>query len=226
MLWTAPETVVLVDKPGAVQSMIVVGRTWRGRKDDSYFATLIGNRVLGGDFLSRINQNLRERNGFTYGAHSGFDYARTGSRWQLQTSVRREVTGDALREIMTELGNISGDRPASEQEVAIARDAELSVFPEGFETPARIAGSLLQLALFQLPNDYYQQHVTRVAETQLEQVTQAMAQLADPRSVAILVVGDRQVVEPKLREAGFTRIRYADTDGQPLKTPRDVQAGS
>ena len=95
----APETVFLVDKPGAVQSVIVVGRTWRDRKDDSYFATQIGNRVLGGDFLSRINQNLRERNGYTYGARSDFDYQRASSRWTVQTSVRREVTGAALREI-------------------------------------------------------------------------------------------------------------------------------
>ena len=87
----------LVDKPGAVQSVIVVGRAWRSRSDDSYLATRIGNRVLGGDFLSRINQNLRERNGYTYGARSGFDYLRSNSRWTVQTSVRSEVTGAAVR---------------------------------------------------------------------------------------------------------------------------------
>ncbi len=221
----APDTVFLVDKPGAVQSMIVVGRTWRDRTDDSYFATEIGNRALGGDFLSRINQNLRERHGYTYGARSAFHYARTGSRWTVQTSVRREVTGAALREIISELDGIRGDRPLTEEEVATARDAELSVFPEAFETPARIARSLAQLAVFQLPDDYYQRHVTRLAATSAQEVTEALAQLADRRAVTILVVGDRQIVEPLLREAGFPRVRYLDTDGQPVRPARDVRAG-
>jgi zinc protease len=221
------DTVFLVDKPGAVQSVLAVGRTWRDRKDESYFATLVGNRVFGGDFLSRINQNLRERNGYTYGARSDFDYSRMSSRWLVQTSVRREVTGAALREITKELDGIamSGDEPLTEEEVLTARNAELSVFPQGFETPAHIASSLAQLAIFQLPQDYYQQHVTRLAETQPEEVIKAMTQLADRRATTMLVVGDRAVIEPKLKEAGFTRIRYLDTDGQPLRESRKVNAG-
>jgi zinc protease len=221
----AAETVFLVDKPAAVQSVIIVGRTWRDRIDDSYFATRIGNRVLGGDFLSRLNQNLRERNGYTYGARSDFDYQRASSRWTLRTSVRREVTGAALREIVSELDAVSGDRPLTEDEVVTARDAELSSFPEAFETPSHIAGSLAQLAIFHLPDNYYEQHVTRLAATNPEEVAKAMSQLTDRRSVMMLVVGDRQVVEPKLKEAGFERIRYVDSDGQPVRAVRDVNAG-
>lgn len=222
---TAAETVFLVDKPGAVQSVIIVGRTWRNRIDDSYFATRIGNRVLGGDFLSRLNQNLRERHGYTYGARSNFDYRPASSRWTLQTSVRRDVTGAALREIVSELDAVSGDRPLTQDEVVTARDAELSVFPEAFETPSHIAGSLAQLAIFHLPDDYYEQHVTRLAATNPEEVAQAMSQLTDRRSMTMLVVGDRQVVEPKLQAAGFERIRYVDTDGQTVRPAGAVNVG-
>ena len=85
-------TIYVVDKPGAVQSILSVGRIWRGRGDPTYFATDIGNRVLGGDFLSRINQNLRERKGYTYGARSLFRYRREGSDWLVLTSVDRKST--------------------------------------------------------------------------------------------------------------------------------------
>jgi len=212
----APDTVFLVDKPEAVQSEIIVGRTWRGRQDDSYFATQIGNRVLGGDFLSRINQNLRERNGYTYGARSGFDYHRAGGRWTVETSVQREVTGAALREIFAELDAVAGDRPLTDVEVATARDAELNVFPQAFETPARIAGSLAQLAIHQLPDDYFQQHLQRLAATSRDEVTAAMSELTAHRGMVTLVVGDRRALEPQLQAAGITTIRQVDSDGQPV----------
>ena len=102
----------LVDKPGAVQSVVSVGRRWEeDRKGPRYVATLVGNRILGNDFLSRLNQNLRERNGYTYGAGSSFSYRRTGSVWAVQTSVRADATAPALKEILAELDALAGDRP-------------------------------------------------------------------------------------------------------------------
>ena len=157
-------TVYMVDKPGAVQSVIAVGRTWKDRDDESYFATRIGNRIFGGDFLSRLNQNLRQRNGFTYGARSAFRFYEHGSNWNLTTSVRSEVTGAALREIVNELRDAQGDRPLTAEEVSVARSAEISVFPQSFETPASIAGSLAQLAIYELPDDYYQELSQAIAD--------------------------------------------------------------
>ena len=212
----AVDTVYLVDKPGAVQSTIVAGRTWRSRNDDSYLATRIGNRVLGGDFLSRMNQNLRERNGFTYGVQSGFDYHRDSSHWTVQTSVRSEVTGAALREVISEFDAVSGDRPLTEEEVVIARDAESNTFPESFETPGRIAAALAQLATFRLPDDYFAHFVDRLDATSPAEIALAMSQLIERQAIVVLVVGDRQVVEPKLQAAGFKTIVLVDTDGQPL----------
>ena len=97
------------------------------------------------------------------------------------------------------------------------------MFPEAFETPSRIASSLAQLAIFHLPDDYYQQHVTRLTATNPEEVTKAMSATdrspcRHHRSSSAIA----SVVEPKLKEAGFTRIRYVDTDGQPVRAPRDV----
>jgi zinc protease len=213
------ETVFVVDKPGAVQSVLVVGRTWHDRRHDSYFATRIGNRVLGGDFLSRINQNLRERNGFTYGARSGFEYLRTLGHWTVQTSVRAEVTGAALREIFAELTAVADQRPLTEDEVRTGREAESNGFPETFETPARIAGALAQLAIYQLPDDYFDHFVDHLMSTDAAAVTQALSQLVDRATLRTLVVGDRSVIEPLLREAGFEHITYLDVDGRPASEP-------
>ena len=129
-----------------------------------------------------------------------------------------------VREIAAELEGVSGDRPLTETEVATARNAELSVFPEAFETPARIAGSLAQLAIYHLPDNYFAEYAARLAATNLDEVTQVMTELTARRGVTMLVVGDRQKVEPQLQPAGFTRVRYVDTDGQSVGARRDVQA--
>jgi zinc protease len=215
----AAETVFVVDKPGAVQSVLVVGRTWHDRRHESYFATRVGNRMLGGDFLSRINQNLRERNGFTYGARSGFDYLRTLGQWTVQTSVRSEVTGAALREIFAELTAVAQEHPLTDDEVRTGREAESNGFPETFETPARIAGALSQLAIFQLPDDYFDHFVDRLVSTDAAAVTRAMSQLVDRPTLRTLVVGDRAVIEPLLQQAGFAHLTYLDVDGRPAGAP-------
>jgi zinc protease len=207
-------TVYVVDKPGAVQSILAVGRTWRGRQDDSFFATRIGNRILGGDFLSRINQNLRNRNGFTYGARSGFQYYEQGSVWDVMTSVRSEVTGAALREVFNELRDVRVGRPLTPEEIEVARAAEMSVFPRSFETPASIASALVRLAVHQLPADYYQTYLQQLRTAAAPAVSKTMAELVDSDFMRVLVVGDLQTIRPLLKEAGFASLRELDTNGQ------------
>jgi len=210
-----PGVVYLVDKPGAVQSVIAIGRRWAGRSDPRYFATLLGNRVLGADFLSRLNQNLRERNGYTYGAGSAFAYRPSGSTWAVNTSVRADATGPALKEIIGELDGLAGAKPLTEEEVDIARDAEVRSFPEGFEDPSGIAGSLEEIALFGLPEGYLDTILPGLQAAQLDQIRAAMTAVADPKSRTILVVGDRKVVGPQLEAAGFRDVRLVDPDGRP-----------
>ncbi len=210
-------TVYVVDKPGAVQSVIAAGRIWKDRRDPSYYATRIGNRVFGGDFLSRLNQNLRQRNGFTYGARSGFSYHDHGSNWYLTTAVRAEVTGAALGEIVQELRDAAGARPLTEQEVDDARSAEISVYPQSFETPASIAAALTQLAVYRLPESELQQFEQRLAGTSAADVARALTELADPRQIQLLIVGDKSQVVPQLQEAGFRTIGYLDAAGRAVQ---------
>ncbi len=212
-----PGVVYLVDKPGAVQSVVSVGRRWYGRKDPRYFATLLGNRVLGGDFLSRLNQNLREKNGFTYGAGSYFIFRRNGSVWAVQTAVRADATAPALREVLGELDALAGNRPFTEEELGTAVGAEVRSFPDSFQSPSSLAGILNDLARFGLPPEYLETYLEKLQQTTPDDILKAMVAVVEPKERVVLVVGDRASVEPKLKELGFRAIRRVTHDGKPLE---------
>jgi zinc protease len=148
-----PGVIYLVDKPGAAQSIVNVARQWSDRSDPSYYATLLGNRILGGDFLSRLNQNLREKHGYAYGANSGFRFRRSGSLWVASSNVRTDATAVALKEVLNELDGPAGTRPFTSQEFAMAIAAEVKSYPNQFESPRSIAAALRELAEYHLPPD-------------------------------------------------------------------------
>jgi zinc protease len=210
-----PGSVYLVDKPGAVQSVLSVGRRWVDRHDPRYFATKIGNRVLGGDFLSRLNRNLREERGFTYGAQSFFLFRRTGSVWALSTAVRTDATVPALKEVVRELDALAGDKPFTGEELAIARGAEARSFPEAFESPDSLSGILSEIAEFGLPPDYLDTYLDQLQAAKSDEIHKAMAEVVDPKDRVVLVVGDRKAIEPKLKTIGFKDVKLITPDGRP-----------
>jgi zinc protease len=210
-----PEVAFVVDKPGSVQSVLDIGRLWVGRDDPRYFATMLGNRILGGDFLSRLMQNLRAEHGYTYGVQSAFLYRRGGSVWAVQSSVRTDATTDALKELKGELGGVVKDRPFTPEEISVAKGAEIRAFPEAFEDPASIAGIIEEMALFALPADYLDTYLDRLSATTAEQIQKAMAEVVDPAQQNYVIVGDLKVFEPKLKPLGFREVRLLTTDGLP-----------
>ncbi len=210
----APAVVHLVDKPGAVQSVIAVGRRWVDRKDPRHFAASIGNRVVGEDFLSRLNANLREKNGYSYGCGSSFVYRRTGGAWQATSEVRADVTAEALKEVIGELDALAQARPLTDAEIATARDAEVRSFPESFDNPGGIAGVLVGIAQFDLAADYLDTYLGSLRATPDDQVRGVTVEVVNPADRVILVVGDRATVEPRLKALGFREIRLVDPDGK------------
>ena len=209
-------TVYVVDRPGAVQSILSVGRLWRDRQDPTYFASRVGNRVLGGDFSSRINQNLREKKGYTYGARTAFRFRREGSEWVLQTSVRADVTAAALTEVMAEIEATLGDRPISEAEIAVAKTAELNTFPARFESPPQIASALAILARHQLPKSYLREITAQLRSVDAQRAADVIAEVCTPAELTTLVVGDRSQIVPQLEQAGFEHLVFLDSDGVPV----------
>ena len=209
--------VYFADKPGAVQSIIRIGRIWGKRTDPDYPLLEIGNRILGADFLSRLNQNLRERNGFTYGASTGFRYLRDRSTWQAGSDIRADATGAALREMVKEIEGVRSNAPFTTSELEINRAALLRAFPESFETPTGIAGELSDIVEFNLPDDEWTQHLKRLETAQGAAVQESMNKLVDPETRVIVIVGDRKTVEPLLKRAGFSEIRAITPEGRPVK---------
>lgn len=211
-----PGVVYLVDKPGAAQSVIRLGRTWAGRDDPRYFAVELGNRVLGGDFLSRLNQNLRERNGYTYGVGSRVSYPRRGGSWGVSTSVRTDVTGAALREIVNELEGVAagGARPPTAVEIAANRDAEARSWLDALGSPDGLVDLVSDFARHDRPAAEMAEYLSRLRDVPDDAIRAALAELADPKSQRILVVGDRAEAEPQLKQAGFARIKPLTVEGE------------
>jgi zinc protease len=188
----------LVHRPGAAQSELRVGHVAASRNTPDYPALLLLNVVLGGQFVSRINMNLREDKGFTYGARTSFDFRRGPGPFQLQVSVHTAATDAAIREALREIAEIRGVRPVTRDELELARAALTRGYPRNFETSEQIARSVTQLALYGLPDDYFEQFVPRLSVLDVDAVMDAAARYLDPSRLVTLVVGDRDQVLPAI----------------------------
>jgi predicted Zn-dependent peptidase len=206
MTLAAPERpaapLAIVDRPGAAQSEIRIGQVGVPRLTPDYAALLVLNMVLGGQFVSRLNLNLREDKGFTYGVRSGFEFRRAPGPFVVQTAVQTAVTAAAVREVLNEVQAITASRPATPAEIDMAKAALTRGYPRSFETAGQIARGLAQLALYELPDDTLEQFVPLVHGVDLEAVT-AAAQRLDPSRMTVAVVGDRAAIEPGLRGLGL-----------------------
>ncbi|GIW94626.1 MAG: peptidase M16 [Pirellulaceae bacterium] len=213
---------VAVDVPGAVQSVLVMGRRWLKPGDPQMLPAHVANRILGGDFLSRLNQNLREQHGYTYGVRAGFRSLGSTTHWVISTSVRADVTAEALREIFRELEAVIGDRPLTDAECQTAKRAEQWAFPEKFESLEQLAEATAQLVADGLPADHWQKLVAQLDGLSMEEVRAAAARLAAMEGRTVLVVGDRRRIEEALHSAGWADIQWWDADGNSLGSAASV----
>jgi len=189
----------LVHRPGAAQSELRVGHVALARKTPDYHAALVLNMILGGQFVSRINMNLREDKGYTYGARTAFEFRRAPGPFVFQASVQSESTADALREALSEIRVIRGERPVTRDELELGRASLTRGYPRNFETADQIARAAAQLALYELPDDYFTTFVPRVLALTEDQVTAAAAAHIDPARLLTVVVGDRDKLTPSLK---------------------------
>jgi zinc protease len=164
---------------------------------------LILNTVLGGDFVSRLNSNLREAKGYTYGVRSGFNLRRGIGPFVIQTSVGTDVTAPAVQEALKELHAISGDQPATTEEVAIAFASLSKGYPRGFETAGQVARSVAQLALHNLPDTYFEEFVPRLAQIGADDVSAAARQYLASGKITTLIVGDLDKIHESLPGLGL-----------------------
>ena len=195
--------IALVDRPSAAQSELRLGHVGVPRRSPDYHALLVLNMVLGGQFVSRINMNLREDKGFTYGARTSFDFRRGPGPFQLQVSVQTSVTGAAITEAMRELSDVCGARPVDDRELDLARASLTLGYPRNFETAEQIARSVGQLALYDLPDDYFERFVPTIEALDISAITRVASAHLRPDRLTAIIVGDRAAVEPQVSGLGL-----------------------
>lgn len=183
----------VVAKSDAPQSEVRVGHVGVPRNTPAYFNMVVMNAVLGGLFSSRINLNLREAHGYTYGAFSVFDWRRGAGPFVVNTAVKSDVTADAVREILGEIDRIQREE-ISEDELTLATSYLDGVFPIRYETTGAIAGALASLIIHRLPEDYYDQYREHVRRVTTADVLQAAKEHLHPDHLRIVVVGDPALV--------------------------------
>lgn len=189
--------VVVVHRPGSVQSEIRVGHVGTQRSDPDYYALSIANMVLGGMFTSRLNLNLREKNGFTYGVRSRFVLRSSPGPFRVSTAVGNEVSAPAVREIMSELEAMAAEGP-SEAEVSAARDYAAGIFGLQLETAAQIATRVGQLVVYGLPDDHFDRYRDRIRAVDAAEAAAAARRHIRPHEAQIVVVGDADVIASEL----------------------------
>ncbi len=188
-------------KEGSVQTEIRVGHNSEKRNQKDYFQRLMLNTILGGQFTSRINLNLRERNGYTYGATSRFQYYKDIAFFEVSTSVGVENTANALKEILFELENIQNG--ITDKELEFAQSSITKKFPLNFETYRQIASGVAGKILFNLPGDYFHNYINNINSVTKSEVNQAAKDFIQNNNLSIVLIGDKNILMDKISELGI-----------------------
>jgi zinc protease len=212
---TAPR-IVLVDKPGAIQSVIRVGQILPDGVDPRYFEIGAMNDVLGGNFTARLNMNLREDKGWTYGASSYVAEARGPQAFGVATGVQTDKTAEALTEIDKEIRGIHGAKPATQAELDLLSKGEVLSLPGRFETNNALVGYLQYVNRFGRPYDWITTLPGAYAALKPETITTS-AQLLHPDAMTWVVVGDLSKIEAKVRALKLGNVEVWDAEGHKLR---------
>ncbi|MFL5578295.1 MAG: M16 family metallopeptidase [Gemmatimonadaceae bacterium] len=209
----SPRAVHVVEKTDAPQSELRVGHVGVPRKHPDYFPITVMNAILGGLFSSRINLNLREAHGYTYGAHSGYEWRRGAGPFSISTAVRSDVTDAAAREVLAEVDRMRS-APVAADELSLATSYLDGVFPIRYETTSAIASALANLVLYGLPDDYYDRYRSVVRAVSAGDVLEAARRHLAPDRFQIVVVGDPAAIRAPLEALGAGPVRVYDAEGR------------
>ena len=217
-------TLTVVDRPGSLQSNIVLANLAIDRSNPDYFPVLVMNKILGEGGSARLFMNLREAKGYTYGAYSRFDTKRLAGNFQATAEVRTPVTGDSLKEFFYELNRIRNEK-VSEKELRDAKSFLMGVFPLRAETQEGLTNLLVSQQLFDLPADYLQTYRDKVNAVTLEDVERVAKKYIAPDKIAIVIVGDAEEILKQVKPYS-TKIEVFDTEGKAVDASSYGKASS
>jgi zinc protease len=206
--------VYLVDRPDSLQSVIFAGNVAPPKSDPAEIAIKTMNTILGGEFSSRLNLNLREDKHWCYGAGSFVPDAQGQRPFVAYAPVQTDKTKESMIEIDKELRSILGSKPITIAELTKAQESQTLKLPGNWETLGAVAGSIQSIVNFDLPDDYFARYPDKVRALLVDDLVKAAEQAVHPDQSVWVVVGDR---EPGLRELGWGEIHLVDADGRPVK---------
>jgi predicted Zn-dependent peptidase len=213
-----PARIYLLDKPGAAQSVFNIGLPGPPRNTPDYFALQVLNSILGGQFQSRLNANIREQKGYSYGVNSNFGFGHGPGAFRAGGSIVLAKTEAALIEFMRELKGIVGEKPITDEEIKTAKDSLIQGLPQRFASVSAISNAITSLVVQGLPDDYYQTYATNVSAVTKDDLARVAKKYIDLNHLAIVIVGDRSVVEGPLKATNIAPITTIDIDGNPTGT--------
>ena len=212
--------VFLIDQPGAVQANLFAGQVVPSSVDPGSIRFDIANGVLGGDFTSRLNMNLREEKHWSYGARSSASSTVGQRPWMAMAPVQIDKTGPALTEMRKEIVEFAnGSKPATAAEVQRIRNIQTLSLPGAYETASSVLGTIGSMVQFQRPDDYVFQRKAEIESLTPEQVQQAAAAIK-PEALTWVVVGDLKQTEAAVRALKLGEVSVIDADGNPVKAAK------
>jgi predicted Zn-dependent peptidase len=206
-------TIHLLDRPGSVQSNIVIAQPGPSRSDPDTPELNVVNATIGGGFSGRLFQNLREKHGWTYGAYSAFDMRKFGGSFEANAETRNEVTAPAVTETLKEIKRLR-DESAPDTEIALQRQYNVGNYLLSLENSARTAQRVQDIDLYGLPADFYKTYATRMAAVTPAKVQALAAKYLSTENLAIIVVGEAKDVRPELEKIG--KVIVYDQDLKPV----------
>lgn len=219
----AKRAIYFVDYPGSSQSVVVVARRAPGAKAEDYFPAMVFNRPVAGSFTSRLNLNLREDKGYTYGARGYFNRWAKGGFYAMQAKVKADTTRASLDEMIKELDGVIGDRPITQEERDKAVSGYLKSFPGLFERMSNVAERFAALASDGKPVEWYLEWPKNVAAVDLAAAQKAAAAYAQSSEFMVIIAGDHAKLAPTLADLGLP-IELYDAQGNPAPEADDAEA--
>ena len=207
----------LIDKPGAAQSYILAGTIAPPRNSPQEIALGIWNDILGGTFGGRVNMNLREEKHWSYGARTGFQFARGNSAWVTQAPVQTDKTKESLVEINKELHDVFGARPISQDELNKDKDNRTLRLAGSRETINEVGDAIENIVQYRLPDDYFSTYASKVRALTTNDLTTAGKSFLSPDRLVWVVVGDLAKVEAGIRELNLGAVHIVDADGNSIR---------
>ncbi|MFK8052326.1 MAG: M16 family metallopeptidase [Woeseiaceae bacterium] len=211
------ETIFVVDRPNSEQSIIFGGHVMPPKSDPNDLIIEAANQVLGGEFSSRLNMNLREDKGWSYGSYSFIVDAAAQRPFLISAPVQTDKTAESIAELRKELRNYLGDMPASEEELSRVRDGNTLSLPGRWETIGSVSGSIGEIVRFGLPDDYWDQYADATRAMDLATVNAQAGKVIKPDNTIWVVIGDLEKIGAGLEALGIGDIRLIDTDGNPAE---------